>query len=83
MKTEADPLAENILVVLRVRPLNGPDSSENRCITTEKATVNIDTRSEIKQFVFDYVAGEQEKQDTLFEIAGKPLAESCLKGILH
>jgi len=77
---QSEPLSENISVMVRVRPLNSLKNESEKCITVSENTITIDLKTETKQFSFDYVAGEFETQEKMFNIAGKPLADSCLEG---
>ncbi len=78
--TQTETLGENILVMVRVRPLGSNEAAEGRCIKVEKNGVTLDSGGENKQFAFDYVADEQERQETVFAVAGKSLSDACLEG---
>ena len=74
-----DSLSENILVMVRIRPLCIAKNS-NRCVSCTQNTITIGLKNEVKQFGFDYVASELESQEAIFNIAGKPLTDACIEG---
>ena len=71
---------ENVLVMVRVRPQNEGERGEKRCVTVEGNNVLLDIRPELKTFAFDYVADESISQDLIFQYAGRPLADACIRG---
>jgi len=75
-----DEQAENIIVMIRVKPLNTSETSEKRCISVDKDTITVDIKGEPKNFHFDYIAPENATQEEIFEKAGRPLADACMKG---
>ena len=72
--------SENIIVVVRVKPPGEDETAEKHCITTDKNSITLDTRTDLKTFCFDYIAGEKVSQEEIFEITGRPLADACIKG---
>ncbi|OMJ82947.1 hypothetical protein SteCoe_16220 [Stentor coeruleus] len=74
---------DNVRVALRIRPLNAKESNENatKCVSiVESKTILLDTKPEAKSFTYDFVAGEDISQDSIFEMVGKPITTSCIKG---
>lgn len=80
MKQENEKIGENIMVMVRVRPLSNSELNEAKCIKIDGNALCLDTKAEIKQFSFDYIACEQESQQTVFEHAGGPLVNACIQG---
>lgn len=92
----ANNRAQNVQVVIRVRPLtqayqavNGGNqlatgqeaNAQKRCIREVKANKEIVLDTKDKeQFTFDFVAGENISQEEMFKQIGKPIVDSCLQG---
>ena len=75
--------ANNIKVMVRVRPLNSKEKQEDgtTCVTVEgsgKNSVNIGSRS----FCYDWVGGWGTSQQDIFDNIGIPLVNTCLEGEL-
>ncbi|KAL4437881.1 hypothetical protein ABPG74_001052 [Tetrahymena malaccensis] len=80
-----DKNADNIQVMVRVRPLNDREKREGAksCIILDDESPNsitIDAKPEPKQFKFDFVGGEKTSQEDIFQIAAKPLMMAALEG---
>ncbi|EAS01807.2 kinesin motor catalytic domain protein (macronuclear) [Tetrahymena thermophila SB210] len=80
-----DKNADNIQVMVRVRPLNDREKREGAksCIILDDENPNniiIDAKPEPKQFKFDFVGGEKTSQEDIFQIAAKPLMMAALEG---
>ncbi|OMJ83424.1 hypothetical protein SteCoe_15645 [Stentor coeruleus] len=74
---------DNVKVALRIRPLNAKELSENtaKCISTlESKTILLDSKPESRSFTYDYIASEEVTQEGIFDVIGKPIATSCIKG---
>jgi hypothetical protein len=72
-----------ITVVVRVRPRNGREASLGGAICVTPAgpsQVRLGGTAEAHTFAFDHVAGEGASQAELFEMAGRPVVNSCLHG---
>ena len=81
MQTQTkDEHEENIIVMVRVKPMNEDESSEKRCITIDKNSITLDSRTDLRTFSFDYIANEKVGQEEIFERAGRSLADACIKG---
>jgi len=72
--------AENIIVMVRCRPLSEPESADKKSVIVDKTTITLDMKTDIKTFCFDYIASDTVGQDEIFERAGRPLADACMKG---
>jgi len=75
-----DEQAESITVMVRVRPLNEMENANSKCITIEDDTLTVDAEFDAKSYSFDYIASEDSKQEDIFEVIGKPLTSSFIKG---
>eukprot|EP01022_Parablepharisma_sp_SALTPOND_P031245 TRINITY_DN790_c0_g1_i2.p1 TRINITY_DN790_c0_g1~~TRINITY_DN790_c0_g1_i2.p1 ORF type:complete len:611 (-),score=94.86 TRINITY_DN790_c0_g1_i2:2558-4390(-) len=75
-----DGQAENIIVMVRVKPLGETEPSDRRCITVDKNNITLDMKTDIKTFCFDYIASDKIGQEEIFERAGRSLADACIKG---
>lgn len=80
-----DKNADNIQVMVRVRPLNDREIKEGAksCVIINQESPNtivLDAKPEQKLFKFDYVGGEETTQDDIFKIAGKPLTQAAVEG---
>ena len=71
---------ENIIVMIRVKPICEEEASEKRCVVIDKNSITLDARTDLKTFSFDYIANDKVTQDEIFEKAGRPLADACIKG---
>lgn len=80
MQSHNDGQMENIIVMVRVKPLCENESSDKNCLTIDKNIITLDTKMEAKPFCFDYVAGDKATQEEIFEKAGRPFADACLQG---
>ena len=69
--------SENVQVVVRLKGggVGEGDASRITPISDEKA-VFVDGR----RFQFDAVAGAEASQDTIFEMVGRPIVDSCVAG---
>ena len=77
--------ANNIQVMVRVRPLNSREKTEGAksCITFSDENPNmitLDCKPETKTFVFDFVGGEKTTQEDIFNVCGRPITHACLEG---
>lgn len=72
---------EDIMVIVRVRPLNEKEQNERKCLRTENNTIILETRAESKQFSFDAIVNEYETQECIFQLSGEPLANACVQGM--
>lgn len=73
----------SIKVVVRVRPRNDREASMGGAICVQPQnsnSVRLISPAEPHAFSFDYVAGEDTSQQDIFEVAGRPIVENCLKG---
>nr|GMC78383.1 kinesin-like protein KIN-12D [Ipomoea batatas] len=76
-------MEHNVQVLIRVRPLNGMERSNNgynRCLKQESAQCITWIGQPETRFTFDHVACESVDQETLFRMAGLPMVENCLSG---
>lgn len=76
---------DNIQVIVRVRPLNTREQTENSksCLRFYDDNLEIlilDCKPEPKNFSFDFVASEKISQLELFEAIGRPITLSALEG---
>ena len=74
---------DNVKVAIRIRPLNDQEFHENAgtCLSvSESKRIMIDSKPEPRSFTYDNVADENMSQEEVFEIVGKPITTSCLKG---
>ena len=75
--------SSTIKVVVRVRPRNDREASMGGaiCVQPQNAnSVRLVPPAEPHAFSFDYVAGEKTSQQDMFDVAGRPIVENCLKG---
>ncbi|KRX05245.1 P-loop containing nucleoside triphosphate hydrolase [Pseudocohnilembus persalinus] len=77
--------AENIQVMVRVRPLNQRERDEGAqsCVIQQDGNTKqlvLQTHSDQKTFNFDYVTDNKVTQDDIFHIVGKPITDACLEG---
>lgn len=78
-----DKNADNIQVMVRVRPLNSRERAEESrsCITIDEDTHNsltIDCRPDQKTFNFDWIGGDNTTQQLIFSTVGVPMVAACL-----
>lgn len=75
---------DNVKVAIRVRPLNDRERSEatktSVTLSEVQNTLSIEVKFEQKSFSFDYVATDNISQAEIFDVIGKPIADSCLSG---
>jgi hypothetical protein len=72
-----DTSSDNIQVMVRIRPLNSrerEDGSKSCVSIEENRKVIIEYPPSFKSFNFDYVGGQDLKQENIFSIVGKPLS---------
>lgn len=79
-----DKNADNIQVMVRVRPLNSRERSEEAksCITVDEETrtsLAIDCKPDQKIFSYDWIGGESTTQQMIFEVVGMPMVAACLE----
>jgi hypothetical protein len=77
--------ADNIQVMVRVRPLNERERNESAkpiVILSEDnpRMIMLDAKPEPKTFYFDYAVGGNVTQEDIFHIVGKPVTLACLEG---
>ncbi|PRP75943.1 Viral A-type inclusion protein repeat containing protein [Planoprotostelium fungivorum] len=72
---------ENIKVCVRVRPMNSKELSVNgkKCITVDTNANMVRVHGD-KAFTFDWIAGEDSTQESIFIDAAKPITDTCLSG---
>ena len=80
-----DKNADNIQVMVRVRPLNSREALEDPkpCVNTNESNptnIILDAKPEPKMFTFDWIGGENTSQEKVFEVAGKPMVQAYLEG---
>uniref|UniRef100_A0A0A0LIU9 Kinesin motor domain-containing protein n=1 Tax=Cucumis sativus TaxID=3659 RepID=A0A0A0LIU9_CUCSA len=76
-------MEHNVQVLIRVRPLNNMERSNNgynRCLKQESAQSITWIGQPETKFTFDHVACETVDQEILFRMAGLPMVENCLSG---
>ncbi|KAA0046003.1 hypothetical protein IC582_025259 [Cucumis melo] len=76
-------MEHNVQVLIRVRPLNNMERSNNgynRCLKQESAQSITWIGQPETKFTFDHVACETVDQEMLFRMAGLPMVENCLSG---
>lgn len=77
---------DNIKVMVRVRPLNEREKTEelvHKCITMDEQepdTVILECRPEPKKYKFDWIGNEGTTQEQVYIAAGHPLVDFCLQG---
>ena len=73
--------ANNIKVLVRVRPLNSREKNEDGKICVEFDPLN---KGKLvlgpKNFNYDWVGGLDTKQQDIFDYIGVPLVNTCLEG---
>ncbi|KAM7259936.1 hypothetical protein ACFE04_015677 [Oxalis oulophora] len=73
----------NVQVIIRVRPLSTPEISVqgyNKCVKQESSQTVTWTGPPESRYTFDLVADEHVSQEKLFNVAGVPMVENCVKG---
>ncbi|XP_022947427.1 kinesin-like protein KIN-12D [Cucurbita moschata] len=76
-------MEHNVQVLIRVRPLNDMERSNNgynRCLKQESAQSITWIGQPETRFTFDHVACETVDQEMLFRMAALPMVENCLSG---
>lgn len=78
--------ADNVTVMVRVRPLNERErqGDARTCTKLHEKNANtliLETKPDPKYFTFDYVASELATQVDIFNIVGRPIANACLEGL--
>lgn len=74
---------DNVKVAIRIRPLNDKEQQESGslCLNViESKTILLESKPEPKSFTYDNVADEKISQEEVFEIVGKPITASCMRG---
>ena len=74
---------DNVKVAIRIRPLNDKEQQESGslCLNViESKTIMLESKPEPKSFTYDNVADEKISQEEVFEIVGKPITASCMRG---
>ena len=77
--------ADCVNVMVRCRPLSEKEQQEgaNACLKIDPANssmLTLDTKPDPKYFTFDCIAGERTTQEQVFNVIGRPIANSCLQG---
>lgn len=80
-----DKNADNIQVMVRVRPLNNREKEEDSkaCVKIDESSsgcIILDCKPEQKRFFFDWVGGENTTQQAIFKTVGEPMVAACLEG---
>lgn len=75
-----DAQMENIIVMVRVKPLNEGEISDKSFLVVDNNSISVDIKTESKSFCFDYVASDKISQEIIFEKAGRTFADACLEG---
>jgi kinesin family protein 15 len=73
----------NIRVVVRVRPRNDREASMGGAICVQPQDGNslrLVAPAEPHSFAFDHVANETSSQKDMFNVAGRPIVDNCLRG---
>lgn len=73
----------NIRVVVRVRPRNDREASMGGAICVQPQDGNslrLVAPAEPHSFAFDHVANETSSQEDIFNVAGRPIVDNCLRG---
>lgn len=72
-----------IKVVVRVRPRNERESNLGGAICvhyTGSSSLKLCQQQESHNFTFDHVVQDHATQEDVFEVAGKPVVDNCLRG---
>ena len=73
--------SENIKVILRVRPKIENEYNQNcSCLKIDGNSIIATSRSDSKQFTFDYIATEESSQSEIFIQGAKDICDSVLQG---
>jgi len=80
-----NPDTDNIQVVVRVRPLSLKEHEEdapNFVIIDEAKpnTINVNMKPKQKPFIYDCVLDHYTSQERVFDLIGKPMADTCFQG---
>lgn len=73
----------NIKVVVRVRPRNDREAKMGGAICVQPQDGNslrLVAPAEPHSFAFDHVANETSSQEDMFNLAGRPIVDNCLRG---
>lgn len=78
-------MADNIQVVVRIRPLNGRELSEGSrdCVNVSDEdcrTLVMESPPKPKKFAFDWVGGQETSQEDMFRNIGSQLVDCCVSG---
>eukprot|EP00250_Pteridium_aquilinum_P021326 c25089_g1_i1 orf=2-2848(-) len=68
-----------VKVIIRLRPLNQREESEEATQIVERISRDSLFLAD-QNFTFDYVAGQDASQQSVYEMVGQPLVENCLQG---
>ena len=75
---------DNVKVFVRIRPLLSEEEIQNgsKSVALQGTDSLVLSREDQdpKGFTFDRILDEQTTQEEVFDIVGKPIAESCMKG---
>lgn len=73
--------SENIKVIIRVRPRIENEYNQNcNCLKIEGDSIVATSRTDTKQFTFDYIATEESSQSEIFIQGAKEICDSVLQG---
>ncbi|KAJ3673243.1 hypothetical protein LUZ60_006617 [Juncus effusus] len=73
----------NIQVVIRIRPLSGPEISQqghSKCVRQDSCQSVTWVGHPESRFTFDLVADENVSQEKLFKVAGVAMVDNCMAG---
>ncbi|CAM6067212.1 unnamed protein product [Sphagnum tenellum] len=68
-----------VKVIVRMRPLNKKEETEEAEIVLQKTSVTSVSIAD-QHFTYDAVAGQDASQQAVFEMVGLPMVENCLAG---
>ena len=72
---------DNIKVILRIRPKSKNEQNSNcNYLKVENSKLILNTKNELKQFNFDYIANEESSQLDLFNNSAKIICDKVLEG---
>jgi hypothetical protein len=71
---------DNIKVILRVRPKIDRETEQANLLKVEGNSLFVSTKSESKQFTYDFIASEESSQAEIFENCGREIADYTLQG---
>jgi len=81
--TDAAGDDSNIRVVVRVRPRNDREASMGGAICVQPQdgkSLRLVAPAEPHSFAFDHVTNETSSQEDMFNVAGRPIVDNCLRG---